>query len=599
MKIFEKVNMGKFSLLFSILIFGIFNFVQIPEFLFYVQSDDFGYIADAAYFAGYNWNPYTGDMTPYYNIGFSIVSALFFRISSDPVHIYRLLLAYIVILQIVLLVIVYFIGKRHLKMSEIQASIIALMYSMGTLAPQNGLYYMSEVPFTMSFLLMVFQLLELQNVVFCKWKKRVISVFCALTLAYSYAIHTRFLISVVTFFILALSYHLLYKEKLVDYLFFILTFAVSFMGVYCWVNYVQQELYHTSIAGRVVDGNDALTRLSYISAYLKIFLNLDNWRIFVGNFFSLVTSMVLISGGLLWLFLVILFRELYRIIKNNEAKNKKLFILIVACVVSFFGMNALIAINGVTNIQELKWLTFIRYCRPFVGIFVIVGMYEIYSGNVNKNTLMSSILLIIISGITVMNYMIPNLKHAKTGSQDISEVGWLHYYFYNGQSTEEYFQFFFLVMFGLIILYLWLILKNRINILAIIFILVSSMFSYSENQFNIQISNNNFKMVDSTLEYMKRYKEEIEIPIYFMQGTYSGRLRFALFDIDMMYLMTTEQLNNIDVENAIVFSDNPNLLKDNSVELKYGFALDEWEYLYTSNEKLKTKLEKEYLALTE
>lgn len=98
---------------------------------------------------------------------------------------------------------------------------------------------------------------------------------------------------------------------------------------------------------------------------------------------------------------------------------------------------------------------------------------------------------------------------------------------------------------------------------------------------------------------MKRYKEEIEIPIYFMQGTYSGRLRFALFDIDMMYLMTTEQLNNIDVENAIVFSDNPNLLKDNSVELKYGFALDEWEYLYTSNEKLKTKLEKEYLALTE
>ena len=37
--------------------FFIFNFVQIFMYKMFVQSDDFGYIADAAFFAGYNWNP--------------------------------------------------------------------------------------------------------------------------------------------------------------------------------------------------------------------------------------------------------------------------------------------------------------------------------------------------------------------------------------------------------------------------------------------------------------------------------------------------------------------------------------------------------------
>ena len=63
------------------MIFFLFQFIQIFQFKFFVQSDDFGYIANSAFFAGYNWNPYTGDMTPYYNIGFSIFQHLLLEFS--------------------------------------------------------------------------------------------------------------------------------------------------------------------------------------------------------------------------------------------------------------------------------------------------------------------------------------------------------------------------------------------------------------------------------------------------------------------------------------------------------------------------------------
>ena len=142
------------------MIFFLFQFIQIFQFKFFVQSDDFGYIANSAFFAGYNWNPYTGDMTPYYNIGFSIFSAFAFRIFHSATAIYQCLLFTILVWQLILMYFVYRISYEFFKLDKKISAVIAILYSIGTMSPQTGLYFMAEIPFAFVCILILYFLLK-------------------------------------------------------------------------------------------------------------------------------------------------------------------------------------------------------------------------------------------------------------------------------------------------------------------------------------------------------------------------------------------------------------------------------------------------------
>lgn len=583
-----KIIKEKMTFWGVLIIFIFLNIIQIGQFSLFSHSDEFGYIANTAFFGGYNWNPYTGNMTPYYNIGFSIFVSFIFRICKDIVTIYRLLLLYIVFLESILFIFVYLISNRHLKMNTTQSSIIALMYSMGTMAPQNALYYMSEVPFALNFIMIIYCILEAHN---CKktYKEKIYVVFSGILTAYSYSVHTRFLIILVTLIVVFFSYYIIFKETLIDYWLFIVSFIFSFVLVFIWIKEVQGILYMSTIIGRDVTGNDALTRLTYIPTYIKTFFSFDNCLFFIGNFLSLLTSMSLITGGLVWIFLINGIQAMCLFIKNKEKYVSK-YVLTVTSLVSFLGMNILVAMNGVTNVYELKWLTFIRYCKPFVGLLLIVGMESIYKRTLNKKCITSSVIAIGITGITIINYMIPKMNNACTGHTDISPVGWFQYYFYKNQSTSEYFYSFFTLMFMCTCIYIYSIVYKKIKYIVITFLLISSLLCYSENKFNSNISMKNYEMCDATLDYMNKYKGKINVPIYFMQGTYSGRVRCVLFDTTMEYILEKEELKKINYEEAVLLSDNLNLFKEMKVCPKYCFELDKYEYMYTSNETIKNDM---------
>lgn len=56
----------------------------------------------------------------------------------------------------------------------------------------------------------------------------------------------------------------------------------------------------------------------------------------------------------------------------------------------------------------------------------------------------------------------------------------------------------------------------------------------------------------------------------------------------MQYLLSEEELEEIDYENSILLSDNHALKEGRTVKNrpKYRVVLDEHEYIYTSNEKI-------------
>ena len=567
--------------------FFIFNFVQIFMYKMFVQSDDFGYIADAAFFAGYNWNPYTGDMTQYFNIGFPITGAWVFKVFDDPIWIYRGLLFVMVIWQSVLMYLVYRLIHDHLRQSKKNAVLMALLYSIGSMAPQNGLYFMAEIPFAVSTIAILYILAECSKLDSAKRspKKSLLSALCAVVLAYSYSVHTRFLVLFVTVFLIIFLYRIICKKDLIDYISFIFVFLAVFLLVNTWVKYVQGTLYATSIVGRDVSANNALSRLNYIPTFLKTLFGWENLKRLMWNYACLLAVYTLLTGGLIWIVIAVDFFKGIALLKkrNKTQKDKVLLILLIGGIVSFFGMNALTAMNGVTNINEYKWITYFRYAKPFVGILFIVFLYQIWNKRISKPVFLLSSIGMTISIFTIFRRIIFVLEHASYA--DVSAVGWMKYYFYNGQQPREYFKVFAIVALIIFVISCVCFVAGKNKYALIIFAIFSVALTLSENLHNVGNSELNYEMTDKILEFMEVCGDEIDVPIYFMQGSFSGKIRYALGKTDMNYIIESKDLKAVDFDNALVFVDVEQKFYGMK-KPKYFIELDEYEYIYTSNENV-------------
>lgn len=589
-----KKSLEKYLLCIYIIGIVIFQMYWITKFAFFVQSDDFGYIANTAFFAGYNWNNYTGDMTPYYNIGFSWIPAFFLRFVDSFDDIYKILLVYILCLQLILLILVYNILIRFFKAKKNEASFVALFYTMSSFSPQNAQYYMSEIPFALCNLLLIY--IMLSAIEATKTKKNICSVLCALILAYSYSVHTRFLVTITVFFMIVFCYQIIYHKKLINYMIFLICFFIGFLVVTCWVKYVQGTLYKPSSISGIMTGNDAMTRLEYIPSYIQLFLKWDNWKYFVLNFSALLASYTLITGGLIWTVIIDNIHYIYTFFKKERHDcNPSILLIVLFGLISFLGMNILIAANGVADLGNVKWLTYFRYAKPYVGLLIITSGLQIFRNEYNCKIRTFSLWGVLYSVLIIINYMIPYM----TKNSGLDYVGWMRYFFYNGQTIKDYYLLFSLIIMGLY-LGLMILMKMRKGKQVLVLLLIYSiLLIISENQYNMHVSERNYKMVDGTYEYVMNYKDKINIPIYFMQGTYTGKLRYILFKHNMQYVYSGKELKTIDYENAILFSDNIDLFVGLSVTPKYCFELDDFEYLYTSNQFLYEEMIEDYVIVEE
>lgn len=573
--------------LFNVLGIAAFQIFWILKFKMYVQSDDFGYIADTFYFAGYNWNNYTGDMTPYYSIGFSWIPALLVRLTDNFIYIYQGMLGYILVLQIISYYLVYKIVTKYLNVNGPDASFITLIYSMSSIAPQTGQYFMSEIPFALCNLIIIYCLLGAIN----KEKKILYSIICAIALAYSYSIHTRFLVTFFTVIFILIVYQIIFHKNLVNYATFTLTFTGVFFITLFWVKYVQHVLYKPSIVDSMQNGNEALTRLTYIPDYIKLFTNLVNWKNFILTFSALLSTYTLLTMGIIWILLIENIKNLIAIVREASDDGRQFYLLLnLFGLVSFIGMNILIAINGISAPDQTKWLTFFRYAKPYVGILFLSSVTLFFKNGCTQRTICQSIGGIIYSVIIIIMYMIPSIE----SNPMLSNVGWMQYYFWSTESTRQYFMIYSVLCIWISLFLLYLIKKDKGRIALIIFLVYSLILTCSENNYNIKESEKNYSMIDGTWNFMEEYGDKIDLPIYFIQETYSGKLRFILGKYNMKYILNIDDLETIDYSKAIVFSDSLQIFDDKLNRPQYCFELDKCEYMYTSNNNVYLNMLPEY-----
>lgn len=307
--------------------------------------------------------------------------------------------------------------------------------------------------------------------------------------------------------------------------------------------------------------------------------------------------MTLLTGGVIWIVLYTNIVAISRIVRNKDyTKSARVeLVIIFAGLISFLGMNVLIAINGVTNIGELKWLTFYRYGKPFVGILLITALYELYltkNKSISMNIAIVSVLGTLLSVMVILFYTVPRLQ----GSDyiDVSKVGWFKYYFYAEQEAEIYFSVFGHVAIWGAVLFAYLLYKRKNYLLIIVFTYYSLVLTYSENKYNMKISDYNYEMVDETEKCLRQYIKNGSMQIYYLQGVYSGKLRYVLYDYDMEYLLDVDEIKQIDCETSILLTDSKEFLQKSNNQFKYFIVLDEYEYICTSNDEVYSLLSTHY-----
>ncbi len=567
--------------IFFMIIVFFFQLSQIFKFNIYVSSDDFGYIADTVFFAGNSWNPYTGDITPYYPIGFTWPIAFIVNLVESPAELYRGLLCYILVLQLLLMYVVYRIETRILMLGNLNAAIVSLLYTLGAMAPQAGIYYMTEVPFALCTMGLLYFILMANRT---EGKVQILYyVLCGMVLAYSYTVHSRFLVLAVGTVLTIAVILFVFKRSKRNVIGFIATFALFFLICRRFVSYIQGTLYATTI-GKNISGNDALTRLQYLPAYIEKILKMDNIVNLFVNLLSVMAATSLLTGGLFWIVLGNCFHETYQLLKEKKKDDisRAQILVNIYGSICFLGMTALVAWIGMMNSTETRWLTAYRYGRPFVGIFILTGLPALLEKSKKTQIYAFSSVGIIVSALTLITYTAQRVNSSER--IEVSKVGWFGYYFFENQDVIEYFCMMSLIMFSLYLIYLFCIRKGYSILICAIYLLFSVMMIISENNYNVEKTKNDYLLVEQTYKAFQTLSFG-NIDIYFHQTSYAGKLRYTFYDKKLNFVPSEEDCERIDYSNAVLLSDRPNLLEEwgiNACRIK----LAEWEYLYTNNEDI-------------
>lgn len=172
--------------IYCVLLLAVFG-MRIPQlYQLYVLHDEFGYWANAAHFAGYDWSGIAG-MSPYYSYGYSFLLVPFLLLFHNSVWMYRAA----VLLNVILYVgsfLVAFSCARHLFRDK-DPRVLATVCFFITLYCNNLLQ--TNMTWSEALLYFVFWLMFYTLILYCE-KQSMLSLICfALETLYIYMVHQR------------------------------------------------------------------------------------------------------------------------------------------------------------------------------------------------------------------------------------------------------------------------------------------------------------------------------------------------------------------------------------------------------------------------
>lgn len=559
--------------------------------------DEFTSIAVPALLSGKDWSDLTVNYS-FHGYGFAILLTPVFALLKSGTALYMACLAGALILRVGCVVLAYHMLRKYLEVSEYPAFWISILCDVSVFKADDGsaLSAMSEIP--MAFVLMLLSVFLIKYWVSEKGKKRYgLLAALAFVLVYATTIHSRALIIWAAFFVTGIIYYIREKQSIKEILkqlvFFGCMLIVFFLAVKLLNNFIYSELYQAS-GGKEI-ANTTMAIAGTTGKQLKKLLDMNLLKMIIYIFAALLSSYGIYTFGTSWLLLALNVWYIVKNIKRNPEESyakKVLLYLSMFGTLGWFGMNAAIAITSVKVVvytENYRWLTYIRYAKPFLTIMALTGLVILVREIIPKKAMViTSMALMFLSCLFVWFHMAPLLDETGYG------MGYTTFnrIFCNTMSAVSYFGVAGWVCLAIFAVILYCIFKEKYLIGTVLFMLASLVVFGAESVYFYTANDTNEKLTNATELLLGNNYNEIDGTIYYhgINGKYNQYLRMALANENIFY---AQDGSDIDLADSVLLTDSVDV-KDDAYQDSYVLQLDNNEYIITQSETLLKQCAKRY-----
>lgn len=559
--------------------------------------DEFTTIAVPALLSGKDWSDLTVSYS-FHGYGFAILLTPVFALLKSGTALYMACLIGSLILRIGCAVLAYHMLRKYLEVSEYPAFWISILCDISVFKADDGsaLSAMSEIP--MALVLMLLSVLLIKYWISENGKKRYgLLAALAFVLVYATTIHSRALIIWAAFFVTGIIYYIREKQSIKEILkqlfFFGCMLIVFVLAVKLMNNFIYSELYQAS-GGKEI-ANTTMAIAGTTGKQLKKLLDINLLKMIIYIFAALLSSYGIYTFGTSWLVLALNAWYIVKNIKRNPEESyakKVLLYLSLLGTLGWLGMNAAIAITSVKVVvytENYRWLTYIRYAKPFLTIMALTGLVILVREIIPKKIMVIvSMALMILSCLFVWFHMAPLLD--KTGYG----MGYTTFnrIFCNTMSAVSYFGVAGWVCLAVFAVVLYSIFKEKYFIGTVIFMLASLVVFGAESVYFYTANDTNEKLTDATEGLLKNNYNEIDGAIYYhgINSKYNQYLRMAFANEELLY---ADDISEVDLEKAILLTDYVDTT-DKVYQDAYIMQLDDNECVVTESEALLKQCAKLY-----
>lgn len=564
---------------------------HIPYFGFstFSNSDEFTSLAVPAFLAGKDWGS-VAKLSGFHGYGMTILLTPVFKLTENSVVLYQSVIALALLLKTGSMMVYYSILHRHLKLPTFVSAVTGLCCVMGPLAADDScsLSAMGEIPLGFLFILLLYLIIliqkskrkELKKIFFLSFSSGAVS-------AYGYTIHSRCLIIFVGLIVAFGVYKIVYKRNMVNPFGFLLGFAVVFFLAWLMTAFIKNNIYSISKGEKLANDTGAVLMSS--SYLIKKLWNPEQLKQCLFLFLSLFSTVFLVSGGFICFGTGIGIFEILGGIRRGQAsllEERIVFLVAFLGLMCFLGMNFTMALTATGHIEngDYRWLTYIRYAKPFLGPVLIIGIYGVYK---RKNGSIDWMVLALAVGSVF--FINGYLSETLSGSYGLN-YSILNRIFYDSDkiSVPDYLAVFSKVCLYLTILFLILKGRKKGELFVLLIFLQSSLVFFKQTEFYIGYNERMVNNTDTSVKLLNEGQllERITVVSDAQRVTYSMYLQFALLN-DRLECGTITDIEN---KENILFLTDREIGKGESGSI-YGWKLDEKEYAYTWDGQIAGQIE--------
>lgn len=334
-----------------------------------IVGDEFGYWANAAEFIGYDWSAIAGINT-YYSFGYSLFLVPILTLFESSIA-YKM-----AILLNVFFVILSFILLNHILMDfrqNIDVKIVYLISFAVSLTP--NLYFQTLTTQCESLMFFVFCLLVYIFQKMVKNYSDILLIIFNVVLFYSYSIHMRnigiVIAGVVAEIIYILQSSINKKKKSIGIIIIMIIAFAFFIGAENIKKYLIENLYQANEIVQVNTYTGQVGKLSYIFSSKGI-----------KHLFASLCGKIFYFGAATFL---IGYVGIFKIGEKISAglKNKKIEIVSIFILLSFFSQIAIDAIYMIYPTERLDTLIYGRYFEHTIGPILGIGLLALVDNGIS------------------------------------------------------------------------------------------------------------------------------------------------------------------------------------------------------------------------